>query len=314
MSKKISIVTPAYNEAENLPLLCERIHRVFEKTNYTYEIVVADNGSNDNTSGVLAAIKDKYPVKHLLLTKNFGHQGGIIAGLEHAVGDAIVTMDADLQHPPEIISQMLTEWEKGFQVVNSEKSLNSSTLLRRIIDKIFYFSMDHMAGLELGQADFRLLDREVVKNLNALPESEKFIRGLVSWLGFSTSTIKYEVAERAFGVSKYKSAHLWDFALLGLTSFSVAPLRLLLKLGILIMIPSLLYLIYIFILAIINNFSPDVYKLPPGWATISMTIVFFGSVQLFSIGVLGEYIGRIYSEVKKRPKYIVKDVKPGSLK
>lgn len=307
MSKKISIVTPAYNEAPNLPLLCERIHRVFEKTNYTYEIVIADNGSKDNTKEVLASLKDKYSIKHVLLTKNFGHQGGIIAGLEHASGDAVVTMDADLQHPPEIISQMLVEWEKGFKVVNSEKSVNSSSFLRKIIDKTFYYLMDHMAGLELGQADFRLIDREVVTNLNALPETEKFIRGLVSWLGFSTSTIKYEVGERAFGVSKYKSAHLWDFALLGLTSFSVAPLRLLLRAGVLIMIPSLFYLIYIFSLVMVNAFSSEVFKLPPGWATISMTIVFFGSVQLFSIGILGEYIGRIYSEVKKRPKYIVKE-------
>lgn len=306
MSKKISIVTPAYNEAENLPLLCERIHRVFEKNNYSYEIVVADNGSSDSTKEVLRNLKEKYSVKHLLLTKNFGHQGGIIAGLEHANGDAVVTMDADLQHPPEVISQMIEEWEKGFQIVNSEKSVNSATLLRRIIDKCFYFLMDRLAGLELGQADFRLIDKEVVTNLNALPETEKFIRGLVSWLGFRTSTIKYEVAERAFGVSKYKSAHLWDFALLGLTSFSVAPLRLLLKLGVFIMVPSLFYLIYIFTLIMINSFSSEVFKFPPGWATISMTIVFFGSVQLFSIGILGEYIGRIYSEVKKRPKYIIK--------
>lgn len=307
MSKKISIVTPAYNEAENLPLLCERIHRVFGKTNYDYEIIVADNGSDDNTKEVLRSLREKFSVKHLLLTKNFGHQGGIIAGLEHADGDAVVTMDADLQHPPEIISQMLREWEKGFQVVNSEKSVNSATFARRLIDKSFYFLMDRLAGLELGQADFRLLDKEVVTNLNALPETEKFIRGLVSWLGFRTATIKYEVAERAFGVSKYKSAHLWDFALLGLTSFSVAPLRMLLKLGIFIMIPSLLYLSYLFLLVVMNMFYQDDFVLPPGWATIVMTILFFGSVQLFSIGVLGEYIGRIYNEVKKRPKYIVKD-------
>ena len=308
MKKKISIVCPALNEEKNLPLLCQRIQQVISSTPHDYEIVIADNGSSDNSITVLKEIQKKQPqVKILELTRNFGHQGGILAGLANATGNAVITMDADLQHPPETIAPMIKLWEQGFMVVNSEKENSHSTPFRKFMDKLFYSLMEHYADLEFGHSDFRLLDRQVLDKFNSLPETEKFMRGLISWLGFKTAIVKYKVGDRMYGVSKYTAKQLWDLALNGITSFSLAPLRMMFTFGVMIFIPSFFYLVYLLTLSFLIDYFKMDFKFPPGWATITVTIIFFGSVQMLSIGILGEYIGRIYSEVKRRPKFIIKD-------
>lgn len=306
--KKISIVSPALNEAKNIPLLCDRIKKVFSEFNYDFEIIIADNGSSDNTLEVIEDLQKTTPqLKVVKLTRNFGHQGGLFAGLDHATGDAVITMDADLQHPPEIIKLMLQKWEMGYKVVNTEKQKNQSTLLRKIVDKSFYYGMNRFVGLEIGHGDFRLLDKEVLLQFRSLPETEKFMRGLISWFGYKTDVIQYVVADRAHGVSKFNGKQLWDLALNGITSFSFGPLRFIFKLGIFIFVPSFLYLIYVLAQLTLDYIFHWGYVLPPGWATISVAVIFFGSVQMLFLGILGEYVGRIYSEVKRRPKYIVKN-------
>jgi len=216
-------------------------------------------------------------------------------------------MDADLQHPPTTIAEMVKLWEEGYLIVNSEKDSTKLSFLRKVSDSFFYWFMEKVAGLKLGQADFRLIDKVVLNRLNSLKEKEKFVRGLVSWFGYKTTRIKYFLRERQSGVSKFSRNHLFDFAFQGITSFSVMPLRILLNLGFFIFIPSVFYFFLFFLLALSNKSGLSSLPLPPGWATLSVTIVFFGSINLLSLGIIGEYIGRIFSEVKQRPNFIIEE-------
>lgn len=307
--KKISIVTTAYNEEESVEELVVRVSKVIEsEPGYHFEFVIVENGSVDQTYPQLLILKNKYPfIRIIKLTRNFGAQGGLLAGISQALGDAVITMDADLQHPPEVINALLRKWEEGYKIVNTEKKNKSSTFLRLLADKIFYKLMYKYSGLRFGEADFRLIDRAVCNVLDQLKESEKFLRGLISWTGFQSSSVEYDVQMRKYGVSKFSTKHLFEFAFLGLTSFSVEPLSSLFKLGFLIFVPSSIYLFAISIIGGLNYFKLSNFNLPPGWATIVITVIFFGSIQIFSLGILGEYIGRIYKEVKGRPNFIIEE-------
>jgi len=304
----VSIASPAYDEELNLPHFCSAVSRVMDRLDYDYEIVIAENGSTDRSLEVLKKLRagDKR-IRFVSLTRNFGHQGGMLAALTHSRGDAVVTMDADLQHPPEVLPRLLAEWEKGFKIVNSEKEGARTGLLRRALDRLFYYTMGRVSNLQLGQADFRLLDRQVVTQLLAFPEADKFLRGLISWMGFRQTTVIYKVAERRYGRTKFSRRSLFDFALHGIVSFSSAPLRLLMKLGLFLFIPSALFLLYTIGAVAWNLARPGVRALPPGWATLSVTVTFFGAVQLLAISVVGEYIGRIYTEIKRRPSFLVEE-------
>jgi len=307
---KITIVSPAYNELENLELLCKRCHAVFEGLpKYNFALLLVDNKSVDGSWEKIRELKQKYPfLSAIQLSKNFGHQGGLLAGLKEAEGDAVICMDADLQHPPELIPDLISKWEKGFKVVNTVKANQKSSLLRKMIDKTFYGLMNKILKSEMGHSDFRLLDRQALDTFNNLPENEKFIRGLVNWIGFKNIAVPYNVETRQYGVSKYSKKHLKELVFMGLTSFSIEPLRWITKIGFLTLFPSAIYLLFVIITYILHLIHPyPRWQIPPGWSTLAVITVFFGSIQLLSIGIIGEYLGRIFNEVKKRPNFIIED-------
>ena len=289
-----------------MPESATAVAAVMQRLDYDFEIVIAENGSTDGSLEVLRRLHaaDKH-IRFVSLTRNFGHQGGILAAMSHSRGDAVITMDADLQHPPEFIPHLLAEWEKGFKIVNSSKEGGRRGPLRRLLDRIFYYTMDRLSNLQLGQADFRLLDRQVVNQLLSFPETDKFLRGLISWTGFRQTTLTYLPADRLHGETKFSRTHLVDFALQGIVSFSSAPLRMLMKLGLLIFVPSALFLLYTIVAVFWDMAHPGGRALPPGWATLSVTVTFFGAVQLLAISVVGEYVGRIYTEIKHRPNFLI---------
>lgn len=305
--KKISLAMTAYNEEGSLPLLLEQIQNILvnQKTQYDFEVVICDNGSQDNTLKVIQDLQQKHPfIKFVKLTRNFQHQGGLLAALDHCYGDAIVMLDADGQHPVKEITNLIQKWEEGYKIVNTTKIRNSFGLKSQI-ERLFYYLMYKLTDMNLGQADFRLIDKVVLKNLQQMPERQKFIRGIMSWQGFKETKIKYHVEKRLKGKSKFSISNLFDFAFQGITSFSTKPLRLVVKLGFIMLIPSSLVLIWHVYIGIKVFFLKSVAQFPPGWLTLSVVTMFFGSIQLLSLGIIGEYVGRIYIEVKGRPYYII---------
>jgi len=302
----ISIVAPAFNEAENIEVLCNRITDVMKDLGHDYEILIVENGSVDNTLEKLIGLnRQDARVKYISLSRNFGHQGGLIAGLSHAKGKAVISMDADLQHPPELIPDMLKLWKQGFEIVYTNKKEDKSlSFLRRILTHLFYYIMSKISGLQLsfGQSDFRLMDRKVVDVICNMPEKNKFLRGMVDWVGFKKVGIEYDVSPRFSGRSKFSYLNLFSFAFTGILSFSKIPLRLFLFSGMFISIASILQTLYILILFL---FLPRDPSIPHGWMTITTSIYFLSGVILMAIGVLGEYIGIIFEQTKNRPEYII---------
>ena len=306
----VSIVAPAYNEEKNLPALYARVRAVMEKEGRDFELIVVENGSSDSSLAILKSLRAKDSrVNFLSLSRNFGHQGALIAGLEYSRGDAVISMDADLQHPPEVIPEMLKLWDQGYDVVYTVKQENKAQpLIRRALDRMFYRIINKLSGIELhGQSDFRLLGRKALNELCKLPERNKFLRGLSSWIGLKQAGISYRVNPRAAGSSKFKFIHLIELGIDGIFSFSIIPLRIFTIFGILMSAGSFLYGLYLLGLTAFINLTGSGLSMPSGWATLAVTLLFFGGVQLIGIGLLGEYLGRVYDEVKKRPVYIVKE-------
>lgn len=307
----VSIVAPAYNEEESLPHLCERVRGVMEGLGRDFELIIVENGSVDRS---LEILKDQHHkdgrIHYVSLSRNFGHQGALIAGLEHARGDVVISMDADLQHPPEVIPEMLKLWEDGYEVVYTIKRENvTQPFLRRLINRQFYAFMSRASGLELtgGQSDFRLMDRKAVDALIRMPERNKFLRGLSRWIGFRQVGIEYDVPPRFAGESKFRLGHLLRFALDGILSFSVVPLRVFTLLGLAVSLTSFLYGVYILAIGTHAYLTGYHGRIPPGWTTVGAAVFFFGGVQLIGIGLLGEYLGRVYDETKGRPAYLVRE-------
>ena len=311
----ISIVAPAFNEEKNLNDLYARICEVMVPQKHDFELLIVENGSTDNSLALLKELHRKDPrVNYLSFTRNFGHQGGLLAGLEHCRGDVVISMDADLQHPPELIPEMLRLWEEGYNVVHTKKRSNKTQFfIRKWINNVFYYWMKILSGIEMiGQSDYRLLDRQVLDVLCNLPERNKFLRGLTPWLGFSQTEIMYDPAPRKAGKSKFPFLHLVRLAVDGIFSFSIVPLRTFIFLGLFISFGSFGYGLYILILKMVSVIGVGIdYYVPSGWTTIILLMLFLGGVQLIGIGMLGEYLGRVYDEVKGRPVYIVKE---GSVK
>jgi polyisoprenyl-phosphate glycosyltransferase len=305
----ISIATTAYDEAPNLPLLHERIVRSLEPTGHPFEIVITDNGSSDGSLSVIEALRAKDPrVKYVSLSRNFGHQGGLLAALDHCQGEAVICMDADLQHPPEVIPEMIRRWQEGYNVVYTVKNEEGTSWLRRRANQLFYALVSYLSGIDLtgGQADFRLMDRASLDAMLSLRENNKFLRGLSKWVGFSQTAIVFDVAERHKGQSKFRFFHLWRFALDGLFSFSAIPIHVFAAVGAGISLLSLLYFLVVICVGIgVWFFGFDPGMLPPGWGTLAAGIFFLGGVQLIGIGLLGEYLARIFDEAKGRPPYII---------
>jgi dolichol-phosphate mannosyltransferase len=298
----VSIVSPIYNEAECLPLFRERLAAVLEGIGCPYEVVLVNDGSNDATAGLI----DSYHHtdsrwRGLHLARNFGHQAAITAGLDAARGDAVIVMDSDLQDAPEAIPALLEKWREGYQVVYAIRTDRKEAAWKRAAYKTFYRLLSAISDtpIPVDSGDFSLMDRAVVEALKGLPERRRFVRGLRSWVGFKQIGIPIERGARIAGEVKYSRKKLFGLASDGLFSFSWIPLRLLTLSGVAAVLVSLVYLAVIVVLRLLGTF--DV----PGWTTVVFLLVCFGGMQLLGLGLVGEYVGRMYDEVKGRPVYLV---------
>lgn len=298
----ISVVVPSYNEEENVIVLSEKILSIISKD---IEIIFVDDGSSDDTLKNLKQLakKDKR-IKFVSFSKNFGHQLALRAGLRSAKGDVVISMDADMQHPPELIPKLIEAWKEGYDIVYTIREVTGNPLSpRRLASKWFYAFMNSVSGLtvEEGAADFRLLDRRVVNVINELPEAHLFVRGFVNWCGFKQKAISYKPAPRFSGVSKYSLRKLVSFALDGITQFSVKPLKLATGLGIFSAMVGIIYGLYAFIEYFWHNNTTS------GWTSVIISVLIMGGVQLCVLGIMGEYLGKMFMQTKGRPDYIIRE-------
>jgi glycosyltransferase involved in cell wall biosynthesis len=302
----ISVVVPCYNEEDVIRETHARLSAVLAgMTGTAYEIIYTDDGSRDRTPELLEQIQAGDPtVRVLRLSRNFGHQIALTAGLEHAAGDAVVVIDADLQDPPEVIPEMVARWRDGYEVVYGMRTDRpGETSFKLWTAKIFYRLMNRLSEtkMPLDAGDFRLMDRKVVAALLAMPERDRFLRGMVSWVGFRQVALLYARAPRHAGVGKYPFWKMVRFAADGVLSFSLMPLRLAVLTGFLAIGMAMAGIIYAVLLRL---YTTDWVR---GWASIFVAVLFMGGVQLISLGIIGEYIGRIYGEVKHRPLYLLRE-------
>ena len=303
--KLVSIVVPFHNEAGGV----EHFHRELSAAlaavpGHRFEIVCVDDGSSDATLAELVALTARDPrVRVLELSRNFGKEAALTAGMDAARGEAVVALDADLQDPPELIGRLVEAWTGGADVVLARRTDRSSdSFLKRTSAELFYRIHNRLSSVKIPEnvGDFRLLDRVAVDALKALPERQRFMKGLFAWIGFKTATVDYARRARASGASKFSGWRLWNFALEGITSFSTVPLRVWTYVGAIGAVLTFLYAL--FIIARVLVLGVEV----PGYASLLVAILFLGSLQLLSVGVLGEYIGRVYLETKQRPVYVVR--------
>jgi len=306
---KISLIVPVFNEEQTIEIFYQTVRQEPGLRHCQVEIVFINDGSSDGTEGVaraLALIDDD--VVLVSFSRNFGKEPALFAGLEFASGDAVIPIDVDLQDPIEVIPRLIVEWENGADVVLAKRRNRSTdSYLKRHFAAIFYHVLNSIAypHIEENVGDFRLMDRKVVDVVKMLPEYQLFMKGVLSWVGFNTRIIEYDRAVRSAGSSKFNGWKLWNLALDGVTSFSTIPLRLWSYVGSGVSLFALLYAAY---MAVDKVFFGNAV---PGYPSLMVAILFLGGVQLIGIGVLGEYIGRIYMEAKHRPRYIVKEVVSG---
>lgn len=301
----LSVVIPAYNEANNIDAFLDRLVPVLTETRASFEVIFVDDGSSDDTAERINAARHRFPmVKLIRLSRNFGKEAALNAGLGHASGDAVIQIDADLQHPPEKISEFVEAWRSGGQIVYGQRqSRDNESALRRLLARSFYRVFAFVSRVQLmeGLGDFVLMDRKVVDALLSLPERERFTKGLYAWVGFQRVAIPYHTALRADGVSGWKLRTLFSFAMDAITAFGSFPLKVWSYVGLLMAIPSLGYGSYMFLRTLL--FGNDV----PGYPSLIVAICFFSGVQLIGLGVIGEYLSRVLAEVKLRPLYLVQE-------
>ncbi len=302
----ISIVAPCFNESETVDLFADAIDNVLEGADFDCEIVFVDDGSRDDTRERLTRLAERREdVRVLILSRNFGKEAALTAGVDHARGDAVIVMDVDLQDPPELIRDFVRKWRDGFDVVYAAREdRQTDTAAKRATASWFYRLFNKISDIKIPEnaGDYRLMDRRVVEHVKSLPERSRFMKGLFAWVGFRSIGISYSRPERAAGETKFNFWKLWNFALDGFTSFSTAPLRVWTYFGSIVAFVSALYALVIVFQTLI--FGVDV----PGYASLLVVILFFGSVQMISVGILGEYIARLFAEVKRRPIYIIDKV------
>ena len=300
---KYTVIIPVYNEERVIDICWKRVTAVMKSLNEPYEIIFVNDGSRDNSKQLLTDLSElDYHIHIICFSRNFGHQVAITAGMDHAKGDAIIVIDADLQDPPEIIPQMISKWKQGFHVVyGKRKKRTGETLFKKVTAKVFYRLLRFLTDIEipLDTGDFRLIDRKVCEALKHLPEKNRYIRGLISWLGFKQTFIEFVREERLAGETKYPLGKMLKFAADGVTSFSAKPLKLATVSGLLVSAVSFCYLTYVFYLKIFTD------KTIVGWSSLMAVNLFFYGFILIILGIFGEYIGRIYNENQNRPLYII---------
>jgi glycosyltransferase involved in cell wall biosynthesis len=305
----ISVIIPCYNEMAVLPETHRRLAEVADRLNHvgTFEFIFVDDGSKDETSRVLHELTlADARVRGLRLSRNFGQQIATTAGLEHAAGDAVVIMDADLQDPPELIETMIARWQEGYHVAYAQRTERTGeTAFKLWSAKLFYRFVQSIsrAPIPSDTGDFRLMDRQVVDALLRMPERDRFLRGMVSWVGFRQIAVPYKREARFAGTTNYPLLKMVGLAVDAVVSFSFAPLRLAVWTGFFVIGLALLGIVY----AVILRFFADPSQWVRGWASIFVAVLFMGGVQLISLGIIGEYVGRIYGEVKQRPLYFVRE-------
>ncbi|MBN1512114.1 MAG: glycosyltransferase family 2 protein [Phycisphaerae bacterium] len=298
----VSIVIPLFNESEVFDALIRRVREALGHLDLSWEVVLVDDGSRDDTAERIRRAAETDPqVRGVILSRNFGHQAALCAGLEHARGRAVITMDGDLQDPPEILLRLVARWREGWQVVHARRRTRKAAWWKRVAYFTFYRIFRWVAPIDVAvdAGDFALMDRCVVDLINAMPERTRFLRGLRSWVGFRQTAVEYDRPDRAAGDSKYSLRALFRLAYDGIISFSDLPLRLVTLMGFLVSAGSLAYACYIVAWRLITGSQL------PGFATLIAAIAFLGGMQLIAVGICGEYIARIYREVKRRPVYVV---------
>lgn len=303
--KLLSIIIPCFNEEEVISETFKRILKIASEITYLdIEIIFIDDGSKDLTPVLLQNFVNKENfVKAIFLSRNFGHQIAVTAGLDASKGDAVVIIDADLQDPPEVIHEMILEWEKGYDVVYGKRiDRKGESIFKKLTAKMFYRVLNMLSDvyIPLDTGDFRLISKNVVQNLKQMPEKDRFLRGMISWVGFRQTAIKYHRDKRFAGVSKYPLRKMLRFASDGILSFSTKPLQISIGLGMVSSFLSLLVICYALFLRIFTNIWVE------GWTALMIAVLFIGGIQLLCIGILGNYIGRIYDESKNRPLYLVR--------
>lgn len=300
----LSIVIPFYNESANIAALFARLVPVLEGLGMAWEVVCVNDGSRDDTVDRLLAVRAKEPrVKVIDLSRNFGKEAALSAGLAMAAGDAVVPMDADLQHPPERLADLIARWREGYDVVVAVRDQRIGQSLRhRMFAHAFYWVFDHLSEVRLPRevGDFRLMDRRVVDTINRMPERTRFMKGIFAWVGFRQASIVYEQGERAGGDTKWSFKTLLRLSIDGLTAFSTFPLRVWSLIGLVVSGFAFFYIVYRLLRTMV--YGIDV----PGYESLLATILFLGGIQLITLGIIGDYLGRVFNEVKGRPLYIIR--------
>ncbi|MGG3891456.1 glycosyltransferase family 2 protein [Metabacillus fastidiosus] len=299
----ISFIIPSYNEVDNIANIHMAIKEEMRLLHYNYELLFIDDGSNDGSVETLQRLAFCFPeIKYLSFTRNFGKEAAILAGLEHAAGEAVIMMDADLQHPPSMIHELIKGFEEGYDQVVAKRNRKGDSRLRTFISSTYYKCVNKAIDVNLsdGEGDFRLLSRKAVDALLTLSEGHRFSKGLYSWIGLEQKTVSYENVARENGETKWSFSKLLNYGIDGIISFNNKPLRLCFYMGAFILVASLLYIFITFFQVLKNGITV------PGYFTTISAVLFLGGIQLVCLGVIGEYIGRIYLEIKKRPHYLIK--------
>ncbi len=302
----ISVVVPLYNEEPNIDYLFERLETVLQGLSLSYEIVCINDGSRDNTLDCLIHHHQRNPaIKVLDLSRNFGKEIALTAGLDYSQGQAVIPIDADLQDPPELIGDLIARWREGYDVVYAtRRSRQGESWLKRFTADVFYRIMDKFSSVPIPRntGDFRLLDRRVVEAVKLMPERSRFMKGLFSWVGFRQTSVLFDRPQRYKGNTKWNYWKLWNFAIGGIVAFSAKPLKVWGYLGSFISSVSIIYALWLVIRTIV--FGVDI----PGYASVMVAVLFLGGIQLVTLGVMGEYLARVYEEVKGRPLYLLRSV------
>ena len=302
---KISVVVPLYNEEENIDVLFSRLLAVLEVLNTSYEVICVNDGSRDNTLKNLVEYHQLYPqIKVVNLSRNFGKDIAMSAGIDYSQGMAVIPIDADLQDPPELIAEMIEKWHEGYDVVYASRRVRiGESWFKRFSAEGFYQVINKLSRVSIppNTGDFRLIDRRVVESIKKMPERQRFMKGIFAWVGYKQTSILFDREPRYQGQTKWNYWKLWNFAIDGITSFSFLPLKVWTYVGLIIALVSLVYASFLILRTII--FGIDV----PGYASLMVAVLFLGGIQLLTLGIIGEYIGRVYEEVKGRPLYLVRD-------
>ncbi|MDD6597027.1 glycosyltransferase family 2 protein [Anaerovibrio sp.] len=306
--KTISIVVPVFNEEDNIEHFYESVCKVMESLPYDFELIYVDDGSKDRSREILHGLeKQDERVQSIFLARNSGHQLALTCGLDNADGDAVITMDGDMQHPPELIPVLLEKWEQGYEVVQTiRKTTEGVSAMKKLTSYYYYKLLNKLSNVHIqeGGSDFRLMDRVVVKAFRRYREHARFIRGMIGAMGFRQVQIEFVAPKRFAGVSKFSPRKMLNFAIDGVLAYSNLPLRLGLYIGTVSGIISLLLIIHVFV----SKYVLD--DAVAGWATLTACVLFFGGMQMIVLGILGEYLGRVFEEVKHRPLYLIARGKP----